>query len=162
MGVVNRSARRVPSHPHPPKLKEVPDRVLRVDNKSGEVQTQTYSHVSVCGLRIPPGFSSEKSHSERWLNLQDFILRLKSKHVFDYKMFDVANWVAHLNGENGPGGTPSHETLSVSPKGALEISLFNLLPWSETISARLEWWQNPANVRKDTDLHPKTTVSKSF
>ena len=49
-------------------------------------------------------------------------------------MFDVANWVAHLNGENGPGGTPSHETLSVSPQGALEISLFNLLPWSETIN----------------------------
>ena len=38
------------------------------------------------------------------------------------KMFDVANWVACLNGENGPGGTPSHEDLSVSPQGALEIS----------------------------------------
>ena len=38
-------------------------------------------------------------------------------------MFDVANWVASLNGEDGPGGTPSHEALSVSPQGALEISL---------------------------------------
>ena len=37
-------------------------------------------------------------------------------------MFDVANWVAFLNGENGPGGTPSCETLPVSPQGALEIS----------------------------------------
>ena len=37
-------------------------------------------------------------------------------------MFDVANWVACLNGENGPRGTPSHEALSVSPQGALEIS----------------------------------------
>ena len=37
-------------------------------------------------------------------------------------MFDVANWVACLNGENGPGGMPSHEALSVSPQGALEIS----------------------------------------
>ena len=37
-------------------------------------------------------------------------------------MFDVANWVSCLNGENGPGGTPSHETLSVSSQGALEIS----------------------------------------
>ena len=37
-------------------------------------------------------------------------------------MFDVANWVASLNGEDGPGGTPSHEALSVSPQGALEIS----------------------------------------
>ena len=38
-------------------------------------------------------------------------------------MFHVANWVACLNGENGPGGMPSHETLSFSPQGALEISL---------------------------------------
>ena len=37
-------------------------------------------------------------------------------------MFDVAIWVACLNGENGPGGTPSHEALSVSSQGALEIS----------------------------------------
>ena len=44
------------------------------------------------------------------------------KTCFDGKMFDVANWVACLNGENGPGGSPSHEALSVSPQGALEIS----------------------------------------
>ena len=37
-------------------------------------------------------------------------------------MFDVANWVACLNGENDPGGMPSHEALSVSSQGALEIS----------------------------------------
>ena len=37
-------------------------------------------------------------------------------------MFDVANWVVCLNGENGPGWTPSRETLSVSSQGALEIS----------------------------------------
>ena len=44
------------------------------------------------------------------------------KTCFDCKMFDVANWVACLNGENGPGGTPSHKALSVSPQGALEIT----------------------------------------
>ena len=37
-------------------------------------------------------------------------------------MFDVSNWVASLNGENGPRGTTSHEILSVSHQGALEIS----------------------------------------
>ena len=36
------------------------------------------------------------------------------KTCFDCKMFDVANWVACLNRENGPRGTPSHEALSVS------------------------------------------------
>ena len=41
---------------------------------------------------------------------------------FDCKIFEVANWVACFNGENGPGGTPLHEALSVSSQGALEIS----------------------------------------
>ena len=44
------------------------------------------------------------------------------KTCFDCKMFDVANWVACLNGENGPVGTPLYEALSVSPQGALDIS----------------------------------------
>ena len=55
-----------------------------------------------------------KPSQERWLKLQDLILRLE--------MFDVANWVAHLKGEDGPEGTPSHEAFSVSSQGALEIS----------------------------------------
>ena len=44
------------------------------------------------------------------------------KTCFDCNMFDIANWVACLNEENGPGGTPSHEALLVSSQGALEIS----------------------------------------
>ena len=47
---------------------------------------------------------------------------LKVKTCFDYKMFNFANWVAHLNGEDGPGGMPSHEALPDSPQGALEKS----------------------------------------
>ena len=42
--------------------------------------------------------------------------------MFDCKMFDVANWVAPLNKEDGPGVMPLHEALSVSSQGALEIS----------------------------------------
>ena len=34
-------------------------------------------------------------------------------------------------------------------------SLDSLLPWTETISAHLDWWQDPANVMKGSDLHPK-------
>ena len=30
-----------------------------------------------------------------------------------------------------------------------------LLPWTETISVHLEWWQNPTNVMKGADLHLK-------
>ena len=33
--------------------------------------------------------------------------------------------------------------------------LDSLLPWTEAISTHLDWWQNPANVMKGSDLHPK-------
>ena len=99
-----------------------PNPVLGVDNKLGKIRTETYSGVFVRGLRIPSRFSPCKTHSREMAQTSGFDPRLKSKHVFDCKMFDVSNWVARLNGENGPGGTPSHEALSVSSQGALEIS----------------------------------------
>ena len=34
-------------------------------------------------------------------------------------------------------------------------SLDSLLPWTEAISAHLDWWQNPSNVMRGADLHPK-------
>ena len=41
-------------------------------------------------------------------------------------MFDVTNWVARLNGEDGSRGTPSHEALlflfQFQSQGALEIT----------------------------------------
>ena len=40
--------------------------------------------------------------------------------------------------------------------------LDNLLPWSETISAHLDWWQNPANVMKGANLHPKDHSNQIF
>ena len=52
-----------------------------VDNKSGKIRTKTYSGVFVRGLQIPSRFGPCKTHSERWLKLQDLILCLKSKHV---------------------------------------------------------------------------------
>ena len=194
MGIVNRPIGRLPSHPHPPKLKEIPKvlpqvtgvpvhlpsfltshspqvftmivkevklmalsrglglhqylddwlirsqsqeeaqvntqavvdvtQILGVDNKSGKSRTETYSGVFVRGLRIPSRFSPCKTHSR--------------------EMFDVANWVAYLNGENGPGGTPSHEALSVSPQGVLEISSVAGQPPSLD-----------RNVMIGADLHPK-------
>ena len=192
MGIVNRLIRCLPSHPHPPKLKEVPkvlpkftgvpihlssfrtghspaglynackgseadgphkrnqaspvpgrlahqgpvsgrspsehsdsgrtDSVLRVDHKSGKLRTKTCSSVFVHGLRVPIRFSPCKSHSREMAQTSGFDRTSQVKTCFDCKMFDVANWVACLNRENGPGGTPSHEALSVSPQGALEIS----------------------------------------
>ena len=115
------------------------DSVIKVDNKSGEIQTKTYSSVFIRGLQIPSRFSLCKTHSREMAQTSGFDPTTQVKTCFDCKMFDIANWVACLNGENGPVGTPSHEALSVSPQGALEISLESLLPWTESISAYLEW-----------------------
>ena len=190
--IIDRLIRHLPSHPHPPKLKEIPkvlpqvtgvpvhissfqtgnsptslynackgsetdgphkrnqtlpvpgrladqgpvsrrspsehsdsgttDSVLRVDNKSGEIRTKTCSSVFVRGLRIPSRFSPCKTHYREMAQTSGFEPTSQVKTCFDCKMFDVANWVAHLNRENGPKGMPSHEALSVSPQGALEIS----------------------------------------
>ena len=80
---------------------------------------------------------------------------LKVKICFDCKMFDVENWVTSLNGEDGPGGTPSLEALSVSPQGALEISSLVGQPPSLV----RDHFSSPRVVAK---IHPKTTVSKSL
>ena len=192
VGIVDRSVGRLPTHPHPPKLKEIPkvllqvtgvpvhlppirtshsppglyndckgsetngpvqrtqsspipgwladqvpvsggspsehsgggrpNSVLGLDNKSGKIRTETYSGVFVRGLRIPSRFSPCKTHSGEMAQASGFDPKTRVKTCFDCKMFDVANWVACLNRENGPGGTPSHEALSVSFQGALEIS----------------------------------------
>ena len=209
MGIIGRSVRRLPSHPHPSKLKEIPkvlpqvagvpghlppirtshsppglyndckgseangplkrtqtspipgqladqvpvsggspsehpgsgrpNPVLGVDNKSGKIRTETYSGVFVHGLRIPSRFSPCKTHSREMAQTSGFDPTSQVKICFDCKMFDVANWVACLNGENGPRGMPLHEAL----------------PWTEAISAHLDWWQNPTNVMRSADLYPK-------
>ena len=99
-----------------------PNSVLGLDNKSGKIRTETYSGVFVRGLRIPSRFSPCKTHSREMAQTSGFDPKTQVKTCFDCKMFDITNWVACLNGENGPGGTPSHETFSVSSQGALEIS----------------------------------------
>ena len=93
-----------------------------MDNKSGEIKTKINSGVFVCVLRIPSRFSPCKTHSREMAQISGFDPVSQVKTCFACKMFVVANWVACLNGEKGPRGTPSHEALSVSPQGALEIS----------------------------------------
>ena len=192
MGIVDRSIGRLPSHPHPSKLKEIskilpqvtgvpvhlppfqaghsppglyndrkgsqahgplqrtqtspiPGRladqvpvsggspsehsgsgrsnpVLGMDHKSGKIRTESYSGVFFHGLQVPPRFSPCKTHSREMAQTSGFDPMTQVKTCFDCKMFYVSNWVASLNGENGPGGTPSHEALSVPSQGALEIS----------------------------------------
>ena len=99
-----------------------PNSILGVDNQSGKSELKPTQVFFVHGLRIPPRFSPCKTHSREMAQTSGFDPKTQVKTCFDCKMFDVSNWVASLNGENGPGGTPSHEALSVSSQGALEIS----------------------------------------
>ena len=96
--------------------------VLGVDHKLGKIRTESYLGVFVRGLRVPPRFSPCKTHSREMAQTPGFDPTTQVKTCFDCKMFDVSNWVASLNGKDGPGGTPSHEALSISSQGALDIS----------------------------------------
>ena len=98
------------------------DPVLGMDHQSTKIRTESHSGVFVGELRVPPRFSPCKTHSREMAQTSGFYPTTQIKTCFDCKMFDVSNWVASLNGENGPGGTTSHEALSVSPQGALKIS----------------------------------------
>ena len=79
------------------------------------------------------------------------------KMCFDCKMFDVSNWVASLTEEMVPEGRLHMRPFQFHLKEHWRYpqSLDNLLPWTEAIAALLDWWQNPSNVMKGTDLHPK-------
>ena len=86
-----------------------------------------------------------------------FILQLKSKHVLTVRcLMSLIGLLA--------------STEKMVPEGRLHMRPFqfhlkehwkfpqpldSLLPWTEAISAHLDWWQNPANVMKGSDLHPK-------
>ena len=128
-----------------------------MDNKSGKIRTKTYSGVLVRGLRVPSRFSPCKTHSREMAQTPGFDPTPQVKTCFDCKMFDVANWVASLNGEHGPGGTPSHEALSVSSQGAPDISSVAGQPPSldrrhcspPSLVAKF------LNVMKGRDLHTK-------
>ena len=98
-----------------------------------------------------------KPTQERWFKLQDLILRLKSKHVLTARcLMSLIGLLTSME--------------KMVPQGRLHMrpfqfhleehwrypqSLDSLLPWTDAISAHLDWWQDPANVMKGSDLHPK-------
>ena len=84
--------------------------------KSELKPTQVFSFV---GYEYHLDSALVKPTQERWLKLQDLILRLKSKRVLTARCLMS---LIGLLASNGPGGTPSHEAVSVSSQGALEIS----------------------------------------
>ena len=127
--------------------------VLGVDHKSGKVRTEAYSGVLVRGLQIPPRFSPSREMAQT----SGFDPTTQVKTCFDCKMFDVSNWVAASMEKMVPEGHLHIRPFQFHLKEHWRYPqlLDSLLPWTEMISAHLDWLQNPANVMKGSDLHPK-------
>ena len=98
-----------------------------------------------------------KPTQERWLKLQDLILLLKSKRVLTARCLMSLIGLLASTEETVPEGRlhrrPFH--FHLKEHWRYPQSLDNLLPWTEAIAAHLDWWQNPSNVMKGADLHPK-------
>ena len=98
-----------------------------------------------------------KPTQERWLKLQDLILRLKSKRVLTARCLMSLIGLLASTEKMVPEGRLHTRSFQfhLQEHWRYPQSLDNLLPWTEAIAAHLDWWQNPSNVMKDADLHPK-------
>ena len=98
-----------------------------------------------------------KPTQERRLKLQDLILRLKSKHVLTARcLMSQIGLLASMEKMVPEGLLPMRPfQFHLKEHWIFPQSLDSLLPWTETISAHLEWWQNSTNVMKGADLYYK-------
>ena len=98
-----------------------------------------------------------KPTQERWLKLQDLILYLKSKYVLTARCLMLLIGLLASTEKMVPEGRLHMRPFQFHLKEDWRYpqSLDSLLPWKETISAHLDWWQNPSNVMRGADLHPK-------
>ena len=91
-----------------------------------------------------------KPIQERWLKLQDLILRLKSKHGLTAGcLMSLIGLLASIE-KMVPEGRLLMRPFQFHFKEHWRYpqSLVSLLPWTEAISAHLDWWQNPSNVMR--------------
>ena len=98
-----------------------------------------------------------KPTQERWLKLQDLILPLTSKHVLTARCLMSLIELFASTEKMVLEGRLHMRPLQFHLKEHWRYPqlLDSLLPWTEMISAHLDWWQNPASMMKGTDLHPK-------
>ena len=122
--------------------------------KSELTPTQVFSFV---GYEYHLDSALVKPTQERWLKLQNLILRLKSKHVLTARcLMSLIGLLASME-KMVPEGRLHMRPFQFHLKEHWRYpqSLDNLLPWTDVISAHLDWWHNPTNVMKGADLHPK-------
>ena len=121
--------------------------------KSELKPTQVFSFV---GYEYHLDSALIKPTQERWLKLQDLILHLKSKHVLTARCLMSLGLLASTENMVLEGHLHMRPfQFHLKEHWRYPQSLDGLLPWTETISAHLNWWQNPSNVMRGADLHPK-------
>ena len=122
--------------------------------KSELKPTQVFSFV---GYEYHLDSALVNATQERWLKLQDLILRRKSKHVLTARCLMSLIGLLALAEKIVPEGHLHMRPFQFHLKEHWRYSqsLDSLLPWRETISAHLDWWQNPTNMMRGADLHPK-------
>ena len=124
--------------------------------KSKLKPTQVFSFV---GYEYHLDSALVKPTQERWLKLQDLILRLKSKHVLTARcLMSLIGLLASM-GKMVPEVHLHMRPFQFHLKEYWRYrqSLYSLLSWTETISAHLDWWQNPSNVMRGADSVPLFT-----
>ena len=84
------------------------NRISWLDNKSRQIGVNSNSSVLFSVILIPPKLSPCKAYSGK--------MAKKLQVCPDCKIFYVAHWVASVNQKDGPGSSPSHETLLVAPQ----------------------------------------------
>ena len=123
--------------------------------KSELKPTQVFSFV---GYEYHLDSALVKPNQERWLKLQNLILTLlKSKHVLTARcLMSLIGLLASME-KMVPEGHLDMRPFQFHLKEHWRFSqlLDSLLPWTETITAHLEWWKNSINMMKGADLHPK-------
>ena len=122
--------------------------------KSELKPTQVFSFV---GYEYHLDSALVKPTQERWLKLQDLILRLKSKHVLTARcLMSLIGLLASMEKMVPEGRLHTRPfQFHLEEHWKYPQSLDGRLPWTEMISAHLDWWQNPTNVMIGADLHPK-------
>ena len=122
--------------------------------KSAVKPTQVFSFV---GYKYYLDTDLVKPTEERWLKLQDLMLRLKSKHVLTARcLMSLTGLLASMEKMVLEGCLYMRPfQIHLKEHCRYPQSLDSLLPWTETISAHLDWWQNLSDMMRGAELHPK-------
>ena len=116
--------------------------------------TQVFSFM---GCKYQLDLALVKPTQERWLKLQDLILRLKSKHILTARCLMLLIGLLASMEKMVPERRLHMRPFQFHLKEDWRYpqSLDSRLPWTETISAQLDWFQDPSNVIGGADLQPK-------